>query len=68
MKLSVSLLYDYITKLRGIEREVIPNHVNANVCGIGYGEARHRKYKRFKMAAVRITAVLLTYCSFRLVN
>jgi hypothetical protein len=25
------------------------NHENEHVCGIGQGEARHRKYKRLKL-------------------
>jgi hypothetical protein len=41
-------MYDYITKLCRTWAEVILNHVNPNVYGIGQGEARHRKYKRPK--------------------
>jgi hypothetical protein len=45
-----SLLYvhDYITELCRQEA-VIQNHENEHVCGIGQGEARHRKYKRLKL-------------------
>jgi hypothetical protein len=39
-------VYDYITKLFRTQAEVILNHVNPNVPGIGQGEAGHRKYKR----------------------
>jgi hypothetical protein len=31
------------------QAEVIQNHENENVCYIGQGEARHRKYKRLKL-------------------
>jgi hypothetical protein len=41
--------YDYIAKLCKQQAEVIRNHENANVCSIGQGEARHRKYKRHKL-------------------
>jgi hypothetical protein len=40
-----SFVYDYVTKLRRQQAEVIQNHVNENVRNIGQGEARHRKYK-----------------------
>jgi hypothetical protein len=42
-------VYDYITKLCRQRAEVIQNHVNEHVRGIGQGEARHRKYKRLKL-------------------
>jgi hypothetical protein len=38
-----------MTKLSRQQAEVILNHENANVCNIGQGEARHRKYKRLKL-------------------
>jgi hypothetical protein len=41
-------VYDYITKLCRQQAEVIQNHENEHVCGIGQGEPRHRKYKRLK--------------------
>jgi hypothetical protein len=41
-------VYDYITKLCGKHTEVIRNHENEYVRGVGQGEARHRKYKRPK--------------------
>jgi hypothetical protein len=31
------------------QSEVIQNHENENVCYIGQGEARRRKYKRLKL-------------------
>jgi hypothetical protein len=43
------VVYDYITKLCRQQAEVIQNHDNKNVHTIGQGEARHRKYKRFKL-------------------
>jgi hypothetical protein len=49
--------------------QAILNHVNPNigVCGIGQGEARHRKYKRLKLGggpAYNCTA----NCSFRVMK
>jgi hypothetical protein len=41
--------YDYITKLCRKQAEVIRNHENEHVRGIGQGEARHRKYKKLKV-------------------
>jgi hypothetical protein len=45
----IPYVYDYITKLCRQEAEVIQNHDNENVCNIGQGETRHRKYKRLKL-------------------
>jgi hypothetical protein len=45
----IAYIYDYITKLCRTQAEVILNIVNPNVCGIGLGEAMHRKYKRLKL-------------------
>jgi hypothetical protein len=42
-------MYDYITKLCRTQAEVILNHVNPIVRGIGQGEAMRRKYKRLKL-------------------
>jgi hypothetical protein len=42
-------VYDYITKLYRQQAEVIQNHENEHVRGIGQGEAGHRKYKRLKL-------------------
>jgi hypothetical protein len=42
-------VYAYITKLCWQQAEVIQNHENEHVRGIGQGEARHRKYKRLKL-------------------
>jgi hypothetical protein len=39
----IPYVYDYITKLCRTQTELILNHVNPNVRGIGQGEARHRK-------------------------
>jgi hypothetical protein len=44
-------IYDYITKLCRRQAEVIQNHVNEHVRGIGQGEARHRKYKGLKLGS-----------------
>jgi hypothetical protein len=40
---------DYITKLYRQHAVVIENHENEDVCSIGQGKARHRKYKRIKL-------------------
>jgi hypothetical protein len=42
-------VYDYMTKLRRQQAELIQYHVNKNVRNIGQGEARHRKYKSLKL-------------------
>jgi hypothetical protein len=41
--LTIPYVYDYITKLFRAQAEVILNHVNPNVRGIGQGEVRHGK-------------------------
>jgi hypothetical protein len=43
-------VYDYIIKFCKQQTEVIQNHVNEYVRGIGQGEAIHRKYKRLKLS------------------
>jgi hypothetical protein len=45
----IPYVYDYITKLRRQQADVIQNHCNENVRNIGQGEANHRKYKRLKL-------------------
>jgi hypothetical protein len=45
----ISYMYDYITKLCRTQAEVILNHVNLNVRGIGQEGAMHRKYKMLKL-------------------
>jgi hypothetical protein len=45
----IPYLYDYVTKLRWIQAEVVLSIVNPIVRAIGQGEARHRKYKRLKL-------------------
>jgi hypothetical protein len=46
---SIPYVYDHMTKLSRQQAEVIQNNEDANVCNIGQGEARHRKYKRLKL-------------------
>jgi hypothetical protein len=41
--------YNYIIELRRRQAEVIRNHENGHIRGIGQGEARHRKYKGLKL-------------------
>jgi hypothetical protein len=45
----IPYVYDYITKLRRTQAEVILNHVDPNVHGIGQAVARDQKYKRLKL-------------------
>jgi hypothetical protein len=47
--LKIPDVYDYISKLYRNQAEVILNHVNPDVHGIGQGEARHRKHKRLEL-------------------
>jgi hypothetical protein len=42
-------VYCHIRKLCRQQAEVIQNHENEHVRGIGQGEARHRNYKRLKL-------------------
>jgi hypothetical protein len=42
-------VYNYITKYCIQQTEVIQNHENEHVRGIGQGEVRHRKYKKLKL-------------------
>jgi hypothetical protein len=41
--------YNFITKTRRKQAEVIRNHDNMNVRSIEKGEAQHRKHKRLKL-------------------
>jgi hypothetical protein len=45
----IPFVYDYISKLCRQQTEVIQNHDNENVCTMGQGEARRRKYRRLKL-------------------
>jgi hypothetical protein len=45
----IRYVYDYITKLCRTQAEVILNHVNPNVRGIGQEEAMHSKYNGLKL-------------------
>jgi hypothetical protein len=45
----IPYVYDYITKLRRKQAEIIHNHENENVRNIGQGETPHRKHKRLKL-------------------
>jgi hypothetical protein len=47
--LKIPYVYDYITKLCRTQKEVILNHRNPIVCGIGQGEAMYRKYEKLKL-------------------
>jgi hypothetical protein len=46
----ISYIYDYIITLCRRQAEVIQNHENEHIRGIGQSEARHRKYKRLKLS------------------
>jgi hypothetical protein len=54
MAFKIPYVYDYIIKLCRTQAEVILNHVNLNVRGIGQGEARHKKYKRLKLSSGQV--------------
>jgi hypothetical protein len=45
----IPYVYDYITKLCRMPAEVILNHRNTIIRGIGVVEAVYRKYKRLKL-------------------
>jgi hypothetical protein len=47
--LNIPYIYDYKTKLRRKEAEVIQNHLNPNVLATGQEEAMSRKYKSLKL-------------------
>jgi hypothetical protein len=49
VNLKIPYVDDYITKLCRAPAEVIVNHVNPNVLGVGQGEAMHRMYTRLKL-------------------
>jgi hypothetical protein len=49
--------YDCITKLCRTHAEVILNHLNSIVLGIGQGEVRHRNRMKLELAAVRPVTV-----------
>jgi hypothetical protein len=45
----IPYVYDYITKLCKTQAEVVVNHRNPIMHGLGQEEAMHRKYKRLKL-------------------
>jgi hypothetical protein len=49
--INLSYVHDYITKLCRQQAEVIQNHENEHVGGIGQGETRNRKYNRLKLGS-----------------
>jgi hypothetical protein len=51
--LNLPYIYNYITKLCRQQAQVIQNHENKHVRGIGQGDARHKKYKRIKLGGVQ---------------
>jgi hypothetical protein len=60
MAFNLSYVYDYITKLSRQEAQVIQNHKNEHVRGIGQDEARYKKYKKLHLAVVKLTTVQVT--------
>jgi hypothetical protein len=44
----IPYVYDYITKLCRTQAELILHHVNADVRGIGHGDAMHGKCTKLK--------------------
>jgi hypothetical protein len=59
---NIPYVYDYVLwkKLCRKHAQVTQNHENEHVRGIGQGEARHRKYKRLKLAGGLLTTVQMT--------
>jgi hypothetical protein len=49
MAFNLPNVYDYTTKLCRQQAEVIQTHEKDHVHSIGQSEARHRKYKQFKL-------------------
>jgi hypothetical protein len=57
MAFKLPYIYDYITKLRRQQAEVIQNHEHANVRIIG---PRHRNTRGLKLAEIKHTTVQVT--------
>jgi hypothetical protein len=53
-------IYDYITKLGTQKAEAIQNHENEHVCRVKQGEARHRRYEKLTLVAVKLATVQVT--------
>jgi hypothetical protein len=51
----IPYVYDYVTKIRRKEAEVIQNHDNINFRNMGKNEAQRRKHKSSDLVAVRHT-------------
>jgi hypothetical protein len=49
MNFNLPYVYNYITKSCRQQAEVIQNHENEHVHGIGQGKARHTKYSRLNL-------------------
>jgi hypothetical protein len=58
-------VYDYVTKLCKKQAELILNHANPNVRDIGQGEARDRKYKKFKLGGCKAYDRSADYLQFQ---
>jgi hypothetical protein len=54
MAFTIPYVYDYITKLRRRQVEVIQNHLNSSVRATGQGEAMHRKHKMLKLVGGQV--------------
>jgi hypothetical protein len=68
MAFKIPYVYDCITKLCRTQAEVIINSVHPNVCGIGQGEAMHRKYKRLKLGGSQAYNHSADFCCSRVVT
>jgi hypothetical protein len=64
--LKIPYAYGYITELCRTQAEAILNRVDPNILGIGYGEDRHRKYRRLKLGGGQAYDCSAN-CSFRVV-
>jgi hypothetical protein len=64
-------IYDYITKLCRQQAEVIQNHENEHVRGIGQGKRDIENIRGLNLAVVKVTTVQVTIscrCSIRYVR
>jgi hypothetical protein len=60
MAFKIQYVYDYITRLCRQQSEVIQNHDNENVRGIGQGETDIESIRGLNLAAVKHATVQVT--------
>jgi hypothetical protein len=64
----ITYVYSCVNKLCRTQAEVILNHQNLIVHGVGLEEAMHRKYKRFKLGGSQAYYFSAHYLRFRVVT